>query len=176
MFQKLTNVPKNKLADLLIKAGIVYPFPFKGYIIAAQESEIVGIMMLRWLNQERSKAKRDLSAASKYGFINVFRLILGLQFLDSKPKNGVCYIEYLAVKPTVRCKGIGTRLINYGRRFAIQNGFNEFSLDVVSSNLAAQRLYKRMGFEIVKRERSITSKLLTGIEEWFYMSQILKQT
>ena len=170
---ELLNSKLKQLSDLLIKAGIVYPFPFKGYIIASQNSEIVGIMMLKWLNQKRSKVKRDLSAASKYGFLNVFRLILGLQILDSKPKNGVCYIEYLAVKPTERGKGLGTQLINYGKEFAIQNGFNEYSLDVVSSNLAAQRLYKRVGFKIMKRERSLISNLLTGIEEWFYMSQTL---
>ncbi len=95
MFQKLRNVPENKLADLLIKAGIVYPLPFKGYIIATQNREIVGIMMLKWLSQKRRKVKRDISAASKYGFLNVFRLLLGLHLLDSKPKNGYVILNIL---------------------------------------------------------------------------------
>jgi len=56
-FQRLSSLPQNKMSDFLIKAGVIYSSPFSGYIVAEENNEILGVMVLEWLNQNRSPNK-----------------------------------------------------------------------------------------------------------------------
>jgi hypothetical protein len=46
-FQRLTSLPQNKMSDFLIKAGVICPSPFPGYIVAEDNNEIFGVMVLK---------------------------------------------------------------------------------------------------------------------------------
>ncbi len=65
-------------------------------------------------------------------------------FVDENTPNMV-----IAIKKEYRCKGIGTQLLNNLINTIKENGFNAISLSVDPRNPAI-RLYKRLGFEIIK--------------------------
>jgi ribosomal protein S18 acetylase RimI-like enzyme len=67
-------------------------------------------------------------------------LLVGLPFLEKKPNRGECYIEHIAVRTDAQGEGVGTKLLNFGKEFAVQNGFKEYTLDVASSNEGAVKL------------------------------------
>jgi ribosomal protein S18 acetylase RimI-like enzyme len=70
------------------------------------------------------------------------------------PTGAMYYLGHLGVSPSLRGKGIGSALVKHllGARPA---GADEpVVLDVATTNLDAQRLYQRLGFEIVAERRS----------------------
>lgn len=161
------------MSDFLIKAGVIYSSPFLGYIVAEENNEILGVMVLEWLNQNRPPNEHNLLQASKYGWWKVIKLLFGLWILTRKPKTGECYIEHIAVKPEVQGKGVGTKLLEFGKELARKKGFEKFTLYVSSSNKGAIKLYEKLGFNILRTGRSYLTKHLFGIKEWYYMSQNL---
>lgn len=61
---------------------------------------------------------------------------------------GRCHLAHLAVAPGARSRGIGTRLIHdLCTRGSAELGTDEFSLFVLERNVAAARLYRRLGFQ-----------------------------
>jgi len=173
-FQRLSSLPMYRMSDFLIKAGVIYSSPFPGYVVAEENNEILGVMVLEWLNQNRPPDEHNLlEASSKYGWWKVIKLLFGLWILTSEPKTGECYIEHIAVKPEVRDRGVGTKLLEFGKELACKNGFEKFSLHVSSSNKKAIKLYEKLGFDILRTERSYLTKCLLGIKEWYHMGQNL---
>jgi ribosomal protein S18 acetylase RimI-like enzyme len=61
--------------------------------------------------------------------------------------------EALAVSPKYRRQGIGRSLVTRVEEYARAKGYSSVGLDVTDSNRAAIRLYRRMGYAIVKTRR-----------------------
>lgn len=59
----------------------------------------------------------------------------------------------LAVRPTARRSGIGSRLVREGARLAAARGARRLFLEVADDNAAALALYARCGFQPVGRRR-----------------------
>lgn len=80
----------------------------------------------------------------------------------------------IAIKPEFRRQGLGKHLLYYilcdGKRL----GLKRATLEVRSSNLAAQRLYEQMGFKnIALRKKYYADNLEDAVIMWFYnLSQI----
>ena len=53
----------------------------------------------------------------------------------------------IAVRDSVQGQGVGTVMMNYLRSFAMSNGYAGVLLRTAQSNLAAQHLYEKSGFE-----------------------------
>jgi ribosomal protein S18 acetylase RimI-like enzyme len=60
------------------------------------------------------------------------------------------YICSVAVTPEHRRRGIGERLMQIARERAREHGYERLSLVVFEGNTAAVRLYRRLGYEIVR--------------------------
>jgi GNAT superfamily N-acetyltransferase len=56
-------------------------------------------------------------------------------------------IHDVYVVPARRGTGIGRALFEYAERVALQRGCRKMTLEVLSGNAAAQRLYRALGFE-----------------------------
>ena len=63
------------------------------------------------------------------------------------------HITTLAVSPKFRKKGIGTKLIMQLITDAKAKGLIKLYLEVRQSNVAAQKIYKKLGFKILDRRR-----------------------
>jgi GNAT superfamily N-acetyltransferase len=67
----------------------------------------------------------------------------------------VGWIEELFVRPEYRKKGLGRRLLDQALEWATGRGLRGVDLEVGEGHEleAAQRLYKKSGFEVVSRTR-----------------------
>jgi ribosomal protein S18 acetylase RimI-like enzyme len=70
-----------------------------------------------------------------------------------QPQASELLMDGIAVRRDMRGKGIGTHLLNDLKRYARDNGFRTIRLDVIDTNPAARRLYKRQGFVPTRTER-----------------------
>lgn len=146
-FRSLTSLPPDEMLGLLMDTGMICPYPYPGYVVAEDNSEILGVMMLKWKGQERPKFKLEFfKTAGKYGFLRLTKLLFGYTFLEPSPKKGKCFGERLVIRADARGRGIGTGLLEYGRELAVRNGLKEVTLYVVSTNERAVKLYERLGF------------------------------
>lgn len=64
------------------------------------------------------------------------------------------YITNIAVFPEFRKMGVGSKLMSETKNFATNNGLSFLSLEVRESNLGAQSLYKKFGFEVEGKRKN----------------------
>ncbi|GMI50278.1 hypothetical protein ScalyP_jg2000 [Parmales sp. scaly parma] len=60
-------------------------------------------------------------------------------------KPGECYVDWLAVLPAARGKGVGTKLLQWAEERARERKCDRMTLGVINGN-PAKRLYERFGF------------------------------
>jgi GNAT superfamily N-acetyltransferase len=70
-----------------------------------------------------------------------------------RPQASELLMDGIAVRRDMRGKGVGTHLLNDLKQYARDNGFRTIRLDVIDTNPAARRLYKRQGFVPTRTER-----------------------
>lgn len=68
------------------------------------------------------------------------------------------HITNVAVHPDYRHRGIGEKLMRYMMKMAVDIGISRMTLEVRKSNIVAQKLYKKLGFEE------------SGIRKGYYLS------
>ena len=62
-----------------------------------------------------------------------------------------CWVEDLAVDPTCRSRGIGTKLLAAARRWAAAHGASHLELDSGDARTDAHRFYEREGANVLSR-------------------------
>ena len=78
-----------------------------------------------------------------------FRMRLNKHFTETKSDE--FFISNLAVFEEYRGKGIALKLLQNAEKMAIDKGINKLSLYVESDNQHAKRIYKKFGFQEVKK-------------------------
>lgn len=63
------------------------------------------------------------------------------------------HVATVATHPNYRRQGIGRRLLAYALRQMIQDGARSSFLEVRESNIAAQEMYRKFGYEVTGRRR-----------------------
>lgn len=61
------------------------------------------------------------------------------------------HIATIAIQPEYRGRGIASQLVLYSLLEVTRKGFKRATLEVRANNIAAQRLYRNFGFEVVGR-------------------------
>ena len=173
MYLKIVKLPEEEMANFAIETGEVSPYAYPGYIVAEEKGEILGVIMLSWFKQEKPKVATKLSKIFYYGFITAVKLLIMRFLFPEKPKRGACHVSVIAVLEKARGKGVATALLEQGRKVALANGFNKYTLNVDASNKNASRLYHKMGFRIEKRYRNLIARWILDEKEWYFMSQNL---
>ena len=80
----------------------------------------------------------------------VFRMF-GLIWLNHPTAPGELYVDGVAVVDDMRGNGIGSHLLKMLERIASRKGIRTISLEVINTNLRAETLYRRLGFEVAKQ-------------------------
>ncbi|MGZ9583182.1 GNAT family N-acetyltransferase [Paenibacillus marinisediminis] len=172
-FHSLVNLNDHDISKLL--AGIWKDDASK-QVVAKENGEVVGTLSLKWKGTRSSDRTTDqihfAELFRQFGYLNVCKFIVGLQFLNYKPREYECYIEHLAVRSTHRSKGIGRQLLQWAQLFAnCHTEFTHLSLHVSNKNKRAVNLYKQMAFDIEKSSYNGVRHLIFKEPVWHYMTQ-----
>lgn len=172
-FQSLKSLSDNQIVQLIKESGFVEDQSFEGYLVAEMDGKIVGVMSLKWQDQERIKPLKKIGfikLCHNYGLINILRLMILFVILKGTTSPGECYIEHIAVSPNYRGFGIGTMLMNYVNvMVGSMANLDRTTLYVSESNVAAIKLYRKLGFVFKKRESSWISQFVLKEKKWLYM-------
>ncbi len=139
---------------------------------AYQENRLVGAVGIV-TNSSRFLNFRFKELRKRFNPLKAVVYYLILNFDSGIPKNEL-KIESLAVSGEMRGQGIGTQLVNRVEQFAAENGYSLLSLDVVDTNVAAQKLYERLGFEVVKTTKFGGLTRSAGFTSSYYMQKRIK--
>ena len=80
------------------------------------------------------------------GLLGGTRAALVFSLYDRKPQESELLMDGIAVKKDKRGMGIGTKLLDELKQYALENSYASIRLDVIDTNPAAKRFYKRHGF------------------------------
>lgn len=137
------------------------------FYIMERDGETIGVTAVSD-SESRALAHVKEAARKNFGFI-----IGGLMYLvnfkefetnycDSK---NVGYIEFVAIKQKFQNQGMASAMLS---EILFKTDFEIYLLDVVDTNLAAIRCYKKIGFSEIRREKVRFSKQ-KGFQEKIFM-------
>jgi len=116
---------------------------------------------LLWLLSKTSPTLRDLF--SGYVWLEEGRMVGNITVhRRDKGKRG-WFISNLAVHPDHRRRGIAHRLMSEGMELARKRGAQRVSLEVRAGNLAAQKLYEKLGFTRVDSVSKMRLEKVCGV-------------
>ena len=78
-------------------------------------------------------------------------MIAYLELFRNYPAEGEWWIGLLLVDPTVRRRGLGSKIIRAATAWAAKNGARAIELAVLESDPVAQSFWSRQGFEFTRR-------------------------
>ena len=146
----------HKLFKASFNSNMVYVY--------VQDGAAVGFLGVRTAGDCPVKLNREVFLETIRGFIGKVTFKVARAAMDAynnanPVEAGGVFIDYLAIDPAYRGKGIGTKLIEYTRENLCQT---YAMLDVLSYNKGAKKLYERMGFRVV-RVRTNLIQILQGL-------------
>lgn len=115
-------------------------------IVALQKGVVVGVGGLKFKN----RGFMDLNLPSLIRILGLGTLraiLMGWPFYIVSVKENELFIDSLAVAKNMRCKGVGSLLIEFVVDFARSNEYSKIKLLVIERNWRAIKLYKKMGFK-----------------------------
>ena len=137
-------------------------FDLKFAIAAINDSQLVGIAGFSIDKNSLTSKLQYSHLIEKLGFLkgNWAALILSLYKRNSVDNQ--LLMDGISVDKKCRGQGIGEKLLNELISFAKARDFNRIRLDVIDSNQRAKKLYERVGFKVVRKERFPYLKWLLG--------------
>jgi ribosomal protein S18 acetylase RimI-like enzyme len=146
----------------------------EGTFVALETQEIVGLVACTTVNTPQvSPFSLARALWHEIGLCGTMRALAALSLLSGKPEPDACYVEYLAVRPQWRRRGIGTTLLSRAEGYAHSQSKPRLTLEVSSCNQDALRLYRRLGFVPAREEQSPFTDRLLGMSHWLAMEKYL---
>ena len=171
MYLKIVKLSEEEMTNFIIETGEVPLYAYPGYMVAEENGEILGLIMLSWFKQKKPKVITKISKILRYGWVTAIKLLIMRYLFPEKPKRGSCHVVVIAVLEKAWGKGIAVKLLEQGRKIAIANGLVKYTLNVDAANKIAYRLYQKMGFEIEKKHHNLIARWILDEKEWYFMSQ-----
>lgn len=140
---------------------------------AQPHEELIEVGARNLLDKEENFSYRNVHVAEIDGAVAGMMLAYrlpdedGSEDLDSLPEfirplveleqcvSGSFYINMLATFPEYRNQGVGSTLMGQVDRLAIKANCHKSSIEVFDQNVAALRLYQRLGYSIIDRRQVI---------------------
>ncbi len=94
----------------------------------------------------------------------------GISWKDDLPCDEVATVHLLAVCPNHRGKSLGVRILDEAMEIAMRNGKKALRLEVLKSNVPAQRMYDKAGFVFRGEQRLYAEN--TGMMDFLYYEKI----
>jgi N-acetylglutamate synthase-like GNAT family acetyltransferase len=91
--------------------------------------------------------RRDLERGVRYWLLTQAGRPVGCAALEhAADREGVGYLERLAVLPAHRGRGLGSRLLNHVLSVAVDDGLREASIGIIAAQTDLKEWYRRRGF------------------------------
>ncbi|MBN1333256.1 MAG: GNAT family N-acetyltransferase [Synergistales bacterium] len=119
------------------------PYTWRNAVVAESQGKVIGISLSYPSSYHRITPGME-------AFIPAERLDHVRKYYDARVEDS-WLIESLALFPEYHNRGVGSRLIDLTRKRARERGYPSLSLLVYTDNVAAQRLYFRHGFLVVRQ-------------------------
>ncbi len=149
----------------------------EGNYVYTYDKIVVGVLCLKWQKQQKSKTTPRFNifkAIKRFGVFKLFVTIFTLIILESKVTKDEMLVDYIAIHPDYRGKGIGSKLLKFGEEQARGNKeITTYSLMVIGQNQRAIKLYEKLGFKVVKTTKLFFLRIFTGIKVFHYMEKDL---
>ncbi|GGF90692.1 hypothetical protein GCM10010912_39770 [Paenibacillus albidus] len=174
-FLTLAKLSEDQLAFFFEKLLNQLPDEGAGLrVVAMQNGEVIGTLALKWKPEhpidpqgQHRPSWQDFDGLGKWSLL---KLLLGLYYLDHKPKDRECYIADLSVHRDHRGKGIGKQLLQWARQYMQTQPFvDHLSLHVSERNQRAKQLYEQLFFRSYSKKNSFIRYLLFKEYDWDYM-------
>ena len=159
---KVTESERNSMLRCLAEHMISN---HKDNLLIIRDKHIQGVLFIKPQNWKVWEVMGRLFKELR--FKTFLKAITFLLALDHSSKYNEIHIDFITVTHLARGKGIGTKLIELVKSMADDS--QHVTLYVSVTNLAAQRLYERLGFQIKKKGTSLVGSNLHGIHEWYFM-------
>lgn len=137
------------------------PFSFKNILVFESENHIIKGILLAYSPKQKNKEKENSAYSQVFSVLELIILWLKsllLKSIENKSEIDGLYIQNISVDATARGEGIGTQLMNYIEKWAVQQGCTSLWLDVAFDNPKAKKLYERQGFSEVSKHKILFSK------------------
>ncbi len=95
----------------------------------------------------------------KFKSFKVLKRLSMMGQLVTPPKKNKWFLSCLAVSPNFRGNGLGESIIKQQMKWAKENGYVIYALDVSEKNQRAKMLYERIGLKVTKHKISVTTKV-----------------
>ena len=141
-FRGLEEKDMHFLADLLNNESI----------LAALHSEKLSYD--EWLDVYRKYWKNDTD--EKHFIIFLEDKPAGWFKINGLDGNDTAWLSMLAVTPKYQGKGLGTQAVSFFEEYISDRGFYSAGIHTTEDNSAAQKLYKKCGYEITEHSESVT--------------------
>jgi ribosomal protein S18 acetylase RimI-like enzyme len=138
-------------------------FTFEDACVATVNGRIGGLIFFldraKWKRNKRGMGLKIIKTMGLWETIKRMSRFKRVERLFQDMDDKTVYIQHLATVPGLRGRGIGTALIEFCERTAIEAGFSKLALDVATDNRNAIRLYEKLGFRI---HGTIEDRVLQG--------------
>ena len=144
------------------------------HLTARECGKVAGAILIRYGKTQKNRKKIPIFfLCRRYRFFQTLLFVLKLCVLETHPAQG-CYIEHIAVDPSMRGRGIGDSLLSHGEKILREKGFTRVSLTVAKNN-PAKHLYDRKGFKDVSMKNSPLKGFIIGMSQWFFMTKVMTE-
>lgn len=131
-----------------------YAFPNRedgALYVLTEDEKIMGLINFKYKELKKHKDDFSFKAMRKqYGFYKTLVFSIAALVMEEKVEKNELYVDYLVVSKEGRSKGYGTKLLDFGFEKASEHKKSKYTLNVLSSNPLAQKLYERNGFMVTK--------------------------
>jgi ribosomal protein S18 acetylase RimI-like enzyme len=147
-----------------------------GALVARSDGRLLGMLDIGELVPNWGEGIAYLGLACReLGLWGTLRSLPGMAMLvEGSPAPDEAYIADLVVDEQARGRRVGQALIETAADWGRRHGRRRLTLHVAANNAPAIRLYERCGFQVARRERSLLSRWIFGIGEWWYMVRSLE--
>lgn len=157
---KIAIAVKNKPKRLELLSDSLNPdFAF---VAIDGKNELVGIAGFQTVKGSLTNGITYKQLIVKLGFLKGHWAAIIFILFDRKLREGQLLMDGISVDVTMRSKGIGTKLLNAIKTYALDNKFETIRLDVIDTNPRAKKLYLSLGFKVIDIQSFPYLKKLLG--------------
>jgi len=118
----------------------------EGLFVATHSEKVIGALSFLFEDVRYAKLSIIQVFVKYMGIYRGLKSIILGSFIPPRIRRGECFFDFICVSPQHRMRGVGKRLYRYAEK-DIQNKIGHIFCFVKSSNIAARKLLRNVGFE-----------------------------